>query len=978
MNDMRTIESPLVVTERRRRPGPLVVSWSGRLVVTLTIAWLAISCGPDGAPPPVPPEPLDDVTQQLDTMREEPDRATLERQSRDVVHQLVPHVEPAVRLDACAALDETRDPEASQLLGPRLDRELDSQVIGCVAHVLARVGYDGLEDLLKTMYRDAGPEQRVLLAEALLVLGWRDVEDDLWQQVTSPDVELAYRAAMVLAGHVEQGDARIIDALAGLYQREKELDDTWQRLPLLRELARHGDVPAQGILRAVLKSADPARRVEAAVALAKLGERDGLEVLRAALADTASPYRVRAGYGLVLLGDHDGHALFTRLLQGSDSPAERRLCALALKKIGDDSDLAELASRLENESDARTRIAVAVAILFVMGIDPAVLVQDNIDLVDSALDSDDVAAREAGAAVLGYLPIAEALPRLERAVSDPEPDVRLQALAGAARLEPGRAAERTEQHRQAARTVERALEREKDPRVAEQAVKTLAAIGDSAQVATLDRVSEEGGRVGVFADGARIALGVTRAVEKLALHFRTGDRGLRLAVMEAAVIAKNAIVIPTLARGLEDAARAVRLSAAEGLSQYAGDRSERFAEARKSAIVVLEGAVEASDARASGQAARPEPSTSGSQPGRAARAHAALHRLGAGRTGATEIAAMLASPDVEVRRAVPDLLAAMPWRQARPLLQRSMLDLDAEVRRQAIAAIDSFAAVHPDATKPLYKAMLEDADAIARSRARAGLASVLKPEPPVEPAGPDTALEEAREEVREASRSFDELLAAAEELAGRIDAAIAKDASEVESISEVKERERELVGLGDEAESARDGLLRAAENLSELASQPPGLADQPEVAAWLAEARRLVSDSQDSLRALAGRIRTTSRGATRWVTANHADTRLYCQTAETAIPAGRLRAAKRAIRAAERRFEQLGMEDPCVHFTWALYHDARASDAESDDERVRSLKKARRYYRRFVKSGGKGARMEQARDRLTELPDEIAGTGDPP
>ena len=70
------------------------------------------------------------------------------------------------------------------------------------------------------------------------------------------------------------------------------------------------------------------------------------------------------------------------------------------------------------------RIAAAVAVMAIVGLDPQVLAQASVDWTKSALASEDWAVRKAAAGVLGDMPEKQAVPLLAPAIADPDPKVR--------------------------------------------------------------------------------------------------------------------------------------------------------------------------------------------------------------------------------------------------------------------------------------------------------------------------------------------------------------------------------------------------------------------------------------------------------------------------------------------------------------------------------------------------------------------------
>src|SRR6185369_4614776 len=222
-------------------------------------------------------------------------------------------------------------------------------------------------------------------------------------------------------------------------------------------------------------------------------------------------------------------------------PENRRLAARGLGDVADRQSLRALVA-LAGDPDWTVRLAAARAIVAIVGLDPRVLAQASVDWTRSALDSQDLAVRRAAAGVLADIPATDAVPLLALAIADKDPGVRRAASKSAGRMKSAAAAAK----------VAEAVKAETDPAVKEQEVKALGeigTIGSSASRDTLARIADEPGRIGVLAAGSLIAVGDVAGNAKLEAAGAAPQTELRLAAMEAAGMAQNPIVVPTLKLG---------------------------------------------------------------------------------------------------------------------------------------------------------------------------------------------------------------------------------------------------------------------------------------------------------------------------------------------------------------------------------------------------------------------------------------------
>ncbi|HWO24483.1 MAG TPA: HEAT repeat domain-containing protein [Kofleriaceae bacterium] len=631
-------------------------------------------------PPPVAERPLD--------------HDAIRKDAQEVLRASLRESEPAVRMQGSEALGKIRDQPSVPALTELAEKDPDPEVRGHAAAALGMIGAPTVTALLVKLEAAAPSPLKVWYAAALARLGGEDEREHLLTYAHDKDLAVSFKAVLSLADVSPPGDLNTIAALQALALHEAELAAFVPHagpLLLTRMTARH-DASARKRLRALLDDKQEGTRLAAAEGLAKLGDDAGKKVLQEVLANAASPNRLAAAAALISLGEYGGLDLITAKLVDKD-PGPRRLAARALGEVGEHESLRTLLA-LANDKDWTVRIAAAAALVAIVGLDPKVLAQASVDWTKLALDSQDRAVRKAAAGVLADLPEKQAVLLLAQAIADPDPDVRFAAAKSAGRMRGPEVAAKV-----AAR-----VKVEADPGVKEQQVKALGEIGSPAVRDTLAQISEETSRIGVIAAGSLLAVGDTSGKAKLETAAAAPQPELRLAAVQAAAMAKNPIVVPMLKTGVADPVFDVRFTAAEGLAAFNAER--------EAAVPVLTAALVSKDARVLG------------------RAMAALLKFDEKLAGkARTPAEMLDSADPKLRLAAVSVVRAMPVNEGVPLLRRLVADLDPDVRRVGVDAIEGVVPKAKDQAIKLYKPLVGDADPVVRSKASGQLARLI-PLPP--------------------------------------------------------------------------------------------------------------------------------------------------------------------------------------------------------------------------------------------------------
>ena len=851
-------------------------------------------------------------------------------------------VEPGERVTSYHACTEIQHTAGGPLLIKRLSEEADSVARGHLVEALGKLGTPEARSLLDELYQETEPPLEPWFAGALYRLGVDDARSWLVELARNDDIDISLKAALALADISDPGDLPAQEALNRLYQRQDELRDVDIEAPylVLIEMARLGNELALQQLYSWLEEDHEYRQVVVAEGLARIGDESGKGLLRAVLDDEGSEYRVRAAAALIEIGDYSGHEVLSGAL-AHRLVGRRRRAARALGTMALRDSIRPLIALRDGDADRTVRINACVAIMLIVGLEPRELVRVTTEWAKGALASADPAMRDAGARLIGDLPREEAIELLSTAATDAQSTVREQAARSAARLKGSR---------EAATIMAAALEKEGDPQVQLAQITALARIAMPEARDALQKVASDSDRVGIMATGALIAVGDPAAAEALDRAYRNPQPVLRLAVMESAILAENPVVVPTLTRGVRDRIFAVRFVAAEGLALYRA--------ARDLAVKVLREGL-------------------GKEVGIVARARTALLRLGVTIAGVPPVADMLSSNDVVTRRAAIPIIAAMEWKQASPLIRRALLDTDHEVRSDAVDIIEVFTEQNKEGVRRLYKSVVSEDGAVddaSRYKARVRLAGLLPRAregsetaalAPGQPGEPDIRpVEEALQAVEAARATFQAAKKELDDLVAETRNDIARRATSEETLDRTRENQARVKQAHQRMSAAQRELARRVEGVEQAAEPLPR--SLPAVQNALTAARSHQEEAAADVTAVKAGVSDLQKRVDRWIAAETAQVKLYCQTAETAIPAGRLSEARQSLRAAER----LAKGQPCVLYWRGKLHDEVATRARTDRKRRQNLQWAMTSYEKFI-AVGDGYRIELATERIGEIKEEL-------
>ena len=991
-------------------PYPNKTKTSTRRLVLVLFAGLAISaCADNDAQPQLDSAPDTATASNTAEPQPTPER-TIEptREKERATAQLQSYCnssEPLHRRDIAVASRAMGDRSLADCLLDRIEQEPDDDVRAHIAELIGRLEIKEREPLLRELAESAAPALRVWYDEALCRLGATASCRRLFQSDSHKQLQTAFAAVLKAAQTSQPGDRKMIRKLLDFLDRvEADHDD--QTLPpladllVLEQLSDLGHHPARDRLHELVKHENPEIALAAAETLARLGDQAGRTMLEDTLSDgrASNRERTRAALALAEIGEYDGYEYMYECLSSAD-PTLRRYCAEGLRYVGSWDSLHALFERYQ-DPNPRVRIAAATAVLFILGLSPTVLARESVDWVRTMMSSTRWQDREQAALVVSVLPVADAIPLLARGLADPEPRVRLNFAKNAAALK----------HKDTAKLIGDALRVETDDAVREVEVAQLAAIADPASKEVLEEVAKSEDRPGVLALGALIAVGEASALARLSALYDRARNSLRLAAMEAAIMARSLSVIALLRRGLDDRVESIRLKAAEGLARYsqiARGIAQAFTtntdEAQQRKIVRESGNVAdpevASQLRESiltgnvlGQshdqvsAILDRASEQAETAGVALRALLELEPTRAANDNtAGTITALMEAPDPALRETALDPIATMPWSRAKPLLLRALRDPEPQVRRAAVDKLGQFIAVEGRDVAPPLKQAIRDLDGITRNRAKAHLARIIPP--PTVPIQASQNTEEHTDDgalasydlsaVRTAAASVEEQRHAFESALGELNQLAAQltqqanqrarsdnDVSTVEKLGQqVEEAQAQVLSAYSRVTMATAELRRALAASPDIPSEDPAARELDALRTDITDIERNARDALASTRA---QKQQSQALVARYVEKETAHCDLYLSGAETAIQAGRLMAAQRDLEKARRACGKGSRKPPQLDFVWGFYYDERSQTTTNPRIKRRQLTRAQKHYELFIANGA-GYRVERARERVQEL-----------
>tara|TARA_R110002073_G_scaffold303128_5_gene471282 strand:+ start:51011 stop:55282 length:4272 start_codon:yes stop_codon:yes gene_type:complete len=930
----------------------------GVAAIAASAIWFARSdSAPAGEPTPVVAQTVDTPTDETPAAEAAFDYDAIRADSQELIRSALEQAAPGIRVRGSDAAGDTLDPGSAAVLFGLAQSDPSAEVRAHAASALGKIGHADALAAFRTLEKKAPAPLQPWYAQALHGMGDTKARKRLVKYAESNELAVAFKAALILAEVSEPGDEDAIAALTKLASREAELNAVvpYAGALLLSKLAALRSPGARGILYSILEQDDEQAQLAAAEGLARLGDDGGSEFLVGVVGEEDSPSRLRAAVTLVLLGDYSGYKVLAENL-GSEDAVVRSQAAQGMGYLGEARSLKALVPLLEDK-DWNVRVATAVALIAIVGLDPALLAQASVDWTRSALGSEDWSKRQEAAGVLGELPEKDAIPLLAQAIADASPKVRTAAARSARKL----------RSKEAARHVAVAALAEKDPIAQEEQVKALGAIGQAESAETLRTLTKDTGRVGVFAAGSLIAVGDTSGKARLVEAVSDKRTTIRLAAVEAAANAKNDTVVPVLTTGITDSVFEVRFTASEGLAFYGAEKAL--------AVPVLESGLLSDSVRVK------------------ARAQVGLLKFGEANVDALSTEELLDSADPESRLAAIEVLKAQSWQEARPKVMRLVADTDLQVRRASVDLLDTFVAKNTDGVKTIYKSLTTDSDQVTRSKAQARLSLLVDP---VVPNVPETAAVVAPtvdagvvaavvspEDMAAFSAGVESLettlakqqtqLTSMEKEARAMEKLVAKASVKESDLAKARRGAR---GLQTAAGEMANPVAAATETLATLeaialaAGEP--LAEQwtaagalhTQILATQASAAKLAEDAQNSSDALAAAAEKTPDAP---VDTAPKEPAVVLASAAAALDAGKTSEARALAREARALYKKRGTQpEPLLMFVEGMLFRKASDGVKNNEKRTRLLRKSQESFFVFLRNGT-GPNVARARTQLGEI-----------
>ena len=951
MNQLRPTRGPTLVQPPPVAPAPARKSRRGVVIGLVALAGLAgggVAIWQSQKPAPAPAVAITTPPTTATTApKAEPatkpappppiDEAAVRANAQTVLRAALHEAEPIVRVQGSDAVGAVKDPLAIPDLTKMTETDADADVRGHSAGALGAIGATTTAALLGKLETSAAPPLKVWYASALARLGDQAAIRRLLTYARNPDLAVAFQATIALAEVSQPGDQKTLGALRAIAAHEAELNaiQPYAGALILSKMAALRDADARKLLYGILAQPDEGARLAAAEGLAKLGDDAGRALLHDIASKPGAPNQLVAAVVQIALGEYGGVEVITKALAAKD-PDTRRLAARALGDVGEKTALPALLA-LAGDKDWTVRIAVARAIVAIVGIDQQVLAQASVDWTRSALTSQDWATRKAAAGVLADIPTAQAVPLLAQAIADHNPAVRLAASKSAGKIKSAEAAAK----------VVAAVDGESDAKVKEQQIKALGEIGTVAGPAahdTLAKLSEAHSRLGVLAAGSLLSVGDTAGTAKLERAVAASSPSeLRLAAVEAASATSNPLVVPTLKLGVLDKIFGIKFLAAEGLATMNVEKD--------AALPVLTEALASKDADVVG------------------RAMAALTRFGEQIKAAVRTPAeMIDSPDPKQRLAAIPIVRAMPASDGVPLLRRLVVDPDAEVRHAGVDAIESVVTKDKEAAKRLYKPLVKDADPVVASKAAGQLSRLI--DPPVITASAKPAAGDALPKVQIALDTAKATSAETVTARQTFDALAADFAT---TVAGTKREDATIAHVGalpaslDKAAIELDALANKLALDARAVADSAGASPSPAAARLVAEAQALATTAREAATAARGKTAAIAQEARRFLDLESDGVQRQIASADAAIAAGNFALAQQKLDAAAKRMPP-GKRNANLDYSYATLYQRKANATTDPEAHAKLLQQATAAYTRVVQAGG--PLVPKATGRIAEIGDE--------
>lgn len=630
--------------------------------------------------------------------------AQLRAQALAVLHmQLDPAAPRAARLNALAALAQSRDASVSKEITPLIKgmgmgagNDSDSQLQALAAEALGQLAEpSSVAALQAALAQSPPPLVQVALAGALHKLREPGGQRLLTEALQAQDPEVQFSAAMLLC---EEAVPQAHVLLRRYAQQEATPEPVRQNI--LFCLAQHGDPAARQRLVERSFGSGP-ERLDAAGRLLQLGDEAGRAVLQRAVRQSGPEALLAARWlsgpaARWLSGPDEQKSVALLARVAADAGATVAARRLAIDGLGDSGDIyyARLCGRLLGPAQPEPlRTAAAGAIVRLAAQDPGTLGENSLHWAQGALADRSWLTRQAAVAVLGDTPSADAVALLVKLAKDGDLRLRRSAVQALGhRAEPA-----------ALLALHDSLV-DPDPLVRVLAIRALGRILTAPPLAGASASATERAEAVQWLRTHFAHASATEQALVSSVLSQLGDKEHRARLQALAsssdpeqrrrFIDSKLAEVADLLRALQDPVTAIRLAAARQLASR-GDRR---------AVPVIQELVQR-----------------GGVDGLAA--YGLLRQLGEKAAEPAELSQTLVAPDVDKRLATVAALAYLPPDAALPLLTRAAHDPDPLVRSRAAVVASGFPNHGGTAlAAAVLGLLLTDHDAAVRARAQALLA----------------------------------------------------------------------------------------------------------------------------------------------------------------------------------------------------------------------------------------------------------------
>lgn len=300
------------------------------------------------------------------------------------------------------------------------------------------------------------------------------------------------------------------------------------------------------------------------------------------------------------------------------------------------------------------------------------------------------------------------------------------------------------------------------------------------------------------------------------------------------------------------------------------------------------------------------------------------------------------------------------------------------MRRAGVAAIEDLATLDRGAAIKLYKPLVSDADPAVRAKASGQLARLVpsrphaarSAQPPPDDTLPrvQTAFDQATATAAEAQKVAEAFDALAQELAATVAAHTHDDAT----LAHVAALKKQL----DEAPARLDASAANVEAAAKAAAAAAGASSSPGATKLVADARVLAHTARAASTAARTRAAAAVTAAAGYLKDETSDVQILIASAEAATLTGDFPTAKANLDRAAKRLRDAGARTTRLDDPYAQLYDKMAEHTRDPTGKRKLLLQAQAAYQRFARTGA-GPRVQRAKDRLTEIADELKELGPP-